>query len=116
MDNMCSIFNYPITKLPITKSRRPERSRRGMRPSCRPGAFVWGKQAMGSQRAGYIGYMSRPQPILPDKERTILLDVYENPGMLRDTFVYTDMLFFPDMANPPLRGIHRSTGPRLMRR
>jgi hypothetical protein len=44
--------------------------------------------------------MSRPEPILPEKERTILLEVYENPGKQHDTFYFTDTLYFPGMTNP----------------
>lgn len=44
--------------------------------------------------------MKRPEPIFPEKERMILLDVYENPGRLNDTFYFTDTLFFPKMTNP----------------
>jgi hypothetical protein len=44
--------------------------------------------------------MSRPEPILPEKERTILLEVYENPGKQHDTFYFTEMLYFPGMTNP----------------
>jgi hypothetical protein len=44
--------------------------------------------------------MSRPEPILPEKERTILLEVYENPGKQLDTFYFTDTLYFPGMTNP----------------
>jgi hypothetical protein len=43
--------------------------------------------------------MSRPEPILPEKERTILLEVYENPDRLSDTFYFTDTLYFPGITN-----------------
>jgi hypothetical protein len=35
--------------------------------------------------------MSRPKPIIHGKERTILLEVYENPDKSYDTFAFTDM-------------------------
>jgi hypothetical protein len=44
--------------------------------------------------------MSRPEPILPDDERKILLEVYENPSKRLDTFYFTDALHFSSMADP----------------
>ncbi len=44
--------------------------------------------------------MSRPEPILPEEERRILLEVYENPSKQLDTFYFTDTLHFAGMANP----------------
>jgi len=41
--------------------------------------------------------MSKPEPILPEKERKILLELYENPGKRHDTFYLNEMLHYPDM-------------------
>lgn len=44
--------------------------------------------------------MGKPEPILPEKERRILLELYENPGKRHDTFYLNDMLHYPDMLVP----------------
>jgi hypothetical protein len=41
--------------------------------------------------------MSKPEPILPEKERKILLELYENPDKRYDTSNLNDMLHFADM-------------------
>jgi hypothetical protein len=41
--------------------------------------------------------MSKPEPILPEKERKILLELYENPGKRHDTFCLNERLHYPDM-------------------
>lgn len=48
--------------------------------------------------AGHL--RSRPEPILPKNDSTILLAVYENPDMSDDSFHFTDMLYFPGMTKP----------------
>ena len=37
--------------------------------------------------------------MLPEKERTILLEIDGNPGRLSDTFYFTDILHFPGRAD-----------------
>ena len=41
--------------------------------------------------------MSKPEPFLPQKERRILLELYENPDKRYDTFNLNDMLHFADL-------------------
>ena len=56
------------------------------------------------ERLGYNGFMSKDEPILPEKERKILLAVYENPDKSYDTSLLNDILHFPDfldLANVP---------------
>jgi len=45
--------------------------------------------------------MSRPEPILPEKESKILLELYENPGKRYDTFYLNDILHFADLLDLP---------------
>ncbi len=45
--------------------------------------------------------MSKPEPILPEKESKILLELYENPGKRHDTFYLNDMLHFSDLLALP---------------
>ncbi|MGH9633338.1 MAG: hypothetical protein ACRD72_00745 [Candidatus Angelobacter sp.] len=44
--------------------------------------------------------MSKPEPILPEKESKILLAIYENPDKSYDTSYMNDMLHFPDLLVP----------------
>jgi hypothetical protein len=43
--------------------------------------------------------MSKDEPILPEKERKILLAVYENPDKSYDTSFLNDILHFPDFQD-----------------
>jgi hypothetical protein len=54
-----------------------------------------------SSRGRYNGFMSKPEPILPEKERKILLELYENPDKSYDTSLLNDMLHFADLLDLP---------------
>lgn len=43
--------------------------------------------------------MNRPEPILPEEDRAILVEVYEIPDMAYDTFHFTESLYFPKVTN-----------------
>jgi hypothetical protein len=45
--------------------------------------------------------MSKPEPILPEKERKILLMVYENPDKSYETSYLNDILHFADLLDLP---------------
>jgi hypothetical protein len=46
-----------------------------------------------------MGFMNKPEPILPEKEHKILLAVYENPDKSYEAFYLNDMLHFPEFLD-----------------